>query len=219
MRTQQLSVMVKNLRSEAGHALSVAQGTNQYETLKYLLARTQEELWTAFVWPDLIVRANVAMAAGQYLYPFPVSPVAMTYDMVRETWVAAAGSTSWSELPYGIDEDLIKPDGTSTSRADPVQFWDVSGPDTFRVWPTPDTVGVNVRFKGQQQLAAFTADSDSCTVDATAIILFCAADLLARAKAEDATVKMQKAQRHLTKLLGCATPTCFTGRDSELSGH
>jgi hypothetical protein len=201
MRTDLLSSMVRNLRSEAGHALSVAQGVNQYETLKYLLARTQEELWTAFVWPDLVVRANVAMAAGQYIYPFPTSPVAMTFDMVRETWVAQASATSWDELPYGIDENLIAPDGANTSRSDPVQAWDIEGPDQFRVWPTPNAVGCNVRFKGQRQLAAFTADSDMSTLDASVIVLFAAAELLSRAKAEDAAGKMQKAQRHITKLL------------------
>jgi hypothetical protein len=201
VRTQQLSVMVKNLRAEAGHALSVAQGVNQYETLKYLLARTQEELWTAFVFPDLIVRVNVPMAAGQYLYPFPSAPVPMSFDMIRETWTATPSSTSWSELPYGIDEDCIKPDGTNTNRADPVQAWDVEG-DSFRVWPTPDTSGANVRFKGQMELKPLIADSDVSTIDATCIILFTAADLLARAKAEDAATKMQKAQRHLVKLLG-----------------
>jgi hypothetical protein len=202
VRTQTLSVMVKNLRAEAGHALSVAQGVNQYETLKYLLARTQEELWTAFVFPDLMIRANVAMAAGQYVYTFPTTPVAMSFDMIRETWTAQSGSTSWDELPYGIDEDCIRPDNSNTSRADPVQAWDVEDTSNFRVWPTPDTTGGTVRFKGQRELAPLLADSDVCTIDATAIILFCAADLLARAKAEDATVKMQKAQRHLTKLLG-----------------
>jgi hypothetical protein len=31
--TQQLQVMVKNLRAECGHSLSVAQGTNQVDTL------------------------------------------------------------------------------------------------------------------------------------------------------------------------------------------
>ena len=89
MATQQLSVMVKNLRSEAGHALSIAQGTNQYETLKYLLARTQEELWVAFVWPELSGRADIAMVAGQFLYPFPASPV-VTFDMVRQAFATSS---------------------------------------------------------------------------------------------------------------------------------
>jgi hypothetical protein len=198
MRTEQLQVMVKNLRAECGHSLSTAQGVNQEDTLKYLLARTQEELWTAFVWPDLIIRVDVTLAPGQYLYPFPAN---MTYDMVRSTWAATADSANWTELDYGIDEDQIEPGGDNTHRADPVQCWSVDGASNFRVWPTPDQNGGWIRFKGMRQLAPFQANSDLSTLDATAIVLFTAADLLARAKAEDAAIKQQKAQRHLTKLL------------------
>src|SRR5262245_54676937 len=138
MRTQQLQVMVKNLRAEAGHALSVSQGVNQIDTLKYLLARTQEELWTAFVWPDLGIRVNVPMSAGQYIYAFPTTPVPITYDMIRSTWMANAGSSNWTEIDYGIDEDKIKSDNSNSDRSDPPQFWDIEGPDNFRIWPTPD---------------------------------------------------------------------------------
>jgi len=198
MRTDQLLVMVKNLRSEAGHSLSVAQGVNQVDTLKYLLARTQEELWTAFVWPDLVIRADTQMSPGQYLYNFPAT---LSYDMIRETWASGASSGSWDTLDFGIDEDKIVPGtGTNTNRADPVQLWDIEG-SQFRVWPTPDSNGSWVRFKGNKALAPLIADTDVSTLDATVIVLFAAAELLARAKAEDAAGKMQKAQRHLQKLL------------------
>ena len=80
MQTDQLQVMVRNLRAECGHALSVAQGVNQVDTLKYLLARTQVELWTAFTWPELVVRAPITLAAGQYLYPYPPS---LGFDAIR----------------------------------------------------------------------------------------------------------------------------------------
>jgi hypothetical protein len=196
--TQQLQVMVKNLRSECGHALSVAQGTNQLNTLQYLLARTQEELWTAFVWPDLVVRADTLMSPGQFLYNFPAT---MPFDAIRSAWVANANSTNWGPLDYGIDENLILPGGGNSSRADPPQKWDVETTQ-FRVWPTPDSNQYTVRFKGNKPLAAFVADTDVSTLDATCIVLFAAAELLARAKAEDAPGKAQKAQRHLQKLLG-----------------
>lgn len=199
MRTDTLSNMVRNLRSEAGHALSVAQGTNQYDTLKYLLARTQEELWVAFVWPELVIRVMVPMVAGQYLYTWPVGS---SFDMVRSTWFATAGSSDWDELDYGISEDQIAPDGSNTNRSDPVQVWDVASPTQFRVWPTPNTANGMVRFKCQRQLTPFIADSDQSTLDATVIVLFAASEMLARSKAEDAANKLQKAQRHLTKLLG-----------------
>ena len=202
MATAQLQVMVKNLRAEAGHSLSVAQGVNNVETLKYLLARTQEELWTAFLWPELKLRAPVPLAPGQYSYPYHAD---LPFDLVREVWTAPAGSQEgahWTPVDYGIDnEDFILADGTNSERSDPVCFWDADGPANFRVWPTPDT-SARLRFVGQKRLNPLIADSDVSTLDSTVIVLLTAADLLARAKAEDADIKMQKAQRHLTKLLG-----------------
>lgn len=202
MLTQQLQVMVKNLRAECGHSLSIAQGVNQAETLKYLLARTQEELWVAFVWPELKLRAGILLATGQYAYPYHAD---MPYDCIREAWTAPAGATAdthWTSVEYGIDdEDMILPDNTNSERGDPAQYWDNDGDTTFRIWPTPNTAS-RLRFVGQKKLAPFIADSDVSTLDATCIVLFAASDLLARAKAEDAAIKAQKAQRHLQKLLG-----------------
>lgn len=198
MPTDTLANMVRNLRSEAGHSLSVAQGQNQLETLKYTLKRTQEELWTAFIWPDLKVRVTIPTAAGQYVYPYDA---AMTYDQIREAWWAQANSSAWTSIGFGVTEDMIQGDGTNSTRGDPVQFWDVESTTQYRVWPTPATAG-NVRFLGNKALGAFTADADVSTLDATLIVMFAGAELLARAKAEDASMKQQKAQRHLLKLLG-----------------
>ena len=202
MITAQLQLMVKNLRAECGHSLSVAQGVNQVDTLKYLLARTQEELWTAFIWPELKVRSDIGLVAGQYFYTYQPD---VPFDSIREVWATPASSVNdphWTPVIYGIDnEDLILVDGSNSERSDPVQYWDVYSATQYRVWPTPDTA-TRLRFVGQKPLGNFTADSDYSTVDSTAVVLFAAADLLARAKAEDADIKMQKAQRHLTKLLG-----------------
>lgn len=198
MPVEQLSVMVRNLRAECGHSLSIAQGTNQVDTLKYLLARTQEELWTAFVWPELVLRSNVSLNAGQYLYDFNQN---MIFEQIRESYTAQPASNEWLELDYGIDEDRVKPDGSNTERSDPVRFWDIDSATQFRVWPTPASSGGWVRFKGNKALAAFASDNDYSTLDDNLIVLFAAADLLARAKAEDAQSKQEKAQRHLNKLL------------------
>jgi hypothetical protein len=194
-----LLVMVKNLRAEVGHSLSTAQGVNQVDTLKYLLKRTQEELWTAFQWPELVLRIDTAMQAGQYLYNFPAN---MFFEQVRSTWACRPTDNDWSELGYGIEEDMIRPNGDNSWRADPVQVWDVSGANQFRVWPTPETSGGYVRFKGNRPLLPLTADADVSTLDDNLIVLFAATEILTRAKADDAEVKTQKAQRHLQKLLG-----------------
>jgi hypothetical protein len=203
MLTQTLLLMVSNLRSEAGHSTRVEQGLNTVDTLKYLLRRTQEELWTAFVWPELQVRADVPLTPGTYLYSYDTR---MQFDNVREVWAANGSGSSWSVVDYGISEDKRQV-GTqlNSSTGDPVQYWESENPATgspqFRVWPTPQTAGF-LRMKGNRGLKALTADADVSTLDATCIILFAAAELLARSKAEDAANKLQKAQRHLTKLLG-----------------
>jgi hypothetical protein len=201
MATDTLSNMVRNLKSEIGAALSIAQGQNQLSTLQYLLQRTQIELWTAFTWPDLKVRVNTPTAAGQYKYPY--TP-AMGFDQIRETWWAQANSSEWTEVGYGIAEYMIRGDDTNSMAGDPVQFWDVADTANFRVWPTPASVGY-VRFIGNKALAPFILDTDVSTIDSTVITMFAGAELLARAKAADAQTKLQKAQRHLLKLLGNKT--------------
>ena len=218
MATDTLLNMVRNLRSEAGHSLAVSQGVNQVDTLKYILKRTQEELWVAFVWPDMKLRVNVPALVDQYLYPFPAS---MAFDQIREAWWAQTGASTWSSVGYGVNESMIKPDDSNTQKGTPVQFWDVvasagaSAPQ-IRMWPTPSATG-NVRLIGNKPLAPFIADADVCTLDATLITLFAAAELLARAKAEDAAMKQQKAQRHLLKLLG--TKISAKNKVSTLGGY
>jgi hypothetical protein len=196
-RTQTLQEMVKNLRAEAGHSLAVAQGTNTVETLKYLLKRTQEELWTAFVWPELTLRDDRPMIAGTYLYDYGTN---LKFDAIREVYAAPAGG-KWTPVVYGISEEKVVPvTGVNSDISDPVLYWEAAA-EQFRVWPTPKTA-TYVRFKGNRELAALVADADKSTLDATCIILFAASEMLARSKAEDAANKLQKAQRHLTKLLG-----------------
>ncbi len=197
-RTQTLQEMVSNLRAEAGHSLSVAQGVNSEATLKYILKRTQEELWTAFVWPELALRDDRPMNAGAYTYDYGTM---LKFDAIREAWAAPANGDSWRPVTYGVTEDMLLPQSQyNSSNSDPVQNWEAYG-SQYRVWPTPQTQ-TWLRFKGNKELGPLIANSDSSTLDATVIILFAASELLARSKAEDAANKLQKAQRHLTKLLG-----------------
>lgn len=198
-RTQTLQEMVSNLRAEAGHSLAVAQGTNTEQTLKYILKRTQEELWTSFTWPELTLRDDRPMQAGLYLYSYGTN---LKFDMIREAFATTETNTGrWSPVNYGISESQRIPgSGDNTSASDPVSAWEAEG-NQFRVYPTPLT-STWLRFKGNKELAPLVANSDSSTLDATCIILFAASELLARSKAEDAANKLQKAQRHLVKLQG-----------------
>ena len=202
MATATLNALVKMVRAEAGHALNVAQGINTVETLKHLIRRTEYELWTSFSWPHLMIRSQVTAAIGQYRYNYPAE---LSFDQIREFYWAAAGSNHFSVLEYGIPEDCIAIDGTNSTSGPTVKVWEDGQDDTqFRVWPTPNAAGT-FRLKGMRVLNNMVDDTDFCTLDPTLITLFVSAELLSRAKAEDAQNKMQKAQRHLQKTLALKT--------------
>jgi hypothetical protein len=187
------------LRAETGNSLSVSQGQNVIDTYRYLLKRTQIELWTSYWWPTLRIRGGVAMVPGQYIYDYPSG---FSFDQVREAWAGA--STSIAPIAYGIGEDLIGTGGVNYQSGDPPQAWMAEG-EQFRVWPTPLSANVyGVRFIGMQAVTPWASDDILSTLDGTAIILFTAAEILARAKAEDAGIKLKKAQTYLNSLLGNA---------------
>ncbi len=197
--TATLAQIVTMVRAEAGHSLSTAQGTNTIDTIKALIARVQVELWTAYQWPTLKIRADTPTQQGSYLYNFPSG---FSYEQVREVWTAQSHSYAWTPVAFGINESCIAPGGINSQNGDPVQLWDVDGDDSFRIWPTPSTGNYFVRMIGMKVYTPLVADADMSTLDATAISLFVAAELLARAKAEDASMKLQKAQKYALALLG-----------------
>jgi hypothetical protein len=207
MQTDTLANCVYNLRGETGHSLSAAQGQNNIDTLKYILKRAQQELWTAYVWPQLMQSVDMSTVAGQFLYDYP-TPVGystpLQFDDIRKTFVAPSLTSPWQP---GFDylqemDDLINGDGTNTQAGDGPQFWRPYTPTQFRLWPTPVTANYQIRFRAMKSLAAFIDDADVSTLDAMTIVLFSAAEILARSKAEDAPNKLRKAQNHLLATLG-----------------
>ena len=185
MITAQLQVMVRNLRAEGGHTLSVAQGVNQSRDAEIPACRTQEELWTAFVWPELKLRVHRCWRR-QYLYPYHAD---MPYDCIREAWTSPAGDTA---DPTGRRSNTASatrtdPAGRHQQRARRPGRSSGTSTDANDLPRLADAEHLGrLRFVGQKTLSRSLADSDVSTLDATAIVLFAAADLLARAKAEDA---------------------------------
>ena len=196
--TATLAQLVVMVRAEAGHSLSAAQGQNTIDVIKALIARTQIELWTAYQWPTLKIRFDTQLQQGVYLYSFPAS---LSFEQVREVWTTQSASYAWTPVAYGINESCIAPGGGSSQSGDPIQLWDVEQ-DKFRVWPTPSTSKYTVRMVGMKEYTPLLSDNDVSTIDATAISLFVAAELLARAKAEDAAMKLTKAQKYTLALMG-----------------
>lgn len=203
MSVKSLGQLVIDLRAEAGHALTASQGLNAVETLKHIIRRTEEELWTAFQWPQLAKRWDIQIIPGmtEYLYP-----AELQFEQIRAAYWVQRNSRVWMPVEYGIPEDALLPYDTPAITGTAVQFWETvaSDPPLIRIWPQPVNDGY-MRIKGMAPLKTMCDDCDHCTLDATVIILFAAEELLTRAKSADAQAKGQKAQRHLRMLLGNQT--------------
>ena len=112
--TATLAQLVLMVRAEAGHSLSAAQGQNTIDVIKALIARTQVELWTAYQWPTLKIRADTQTQQGGYLYNFPAG---FSFEQVREVWTAQSASYAWTPVTFGIPENCIAPGEARRSRA------------------------------------------------------------------------------------------------------
>jgi len=200
MLTDTLANLVEMVRAEAGHALSPAQGLNTEQTIKKTIIRVERELWTAFEWPTLMVREQLPVQRHQYRIAYGSS---LKYDQVRQAWWS--DGNRFHPMEYSIPEQGIKPDGTNTWESTTVTHWEDDGADDtlFRIYPTPSQDGY-IRFKGMKPLKPLVDNDDVCTLDSVAIATRTAAEMLTRAKSQDAELKMQGFQRHIQKLLANA---------------
>jgi hypothetical protein len=193
--------MVKDLRAEAGHSLSVAQGQGTEQHLRYLLKRTQEELYQAYDWKFLQVKRTIPLVAASRYYNYPND---VPFEIVTEVWTHTVNSSDWRRLDLGISPaDFQIYDSEAGIKAYPPQKWD-NNADTnqLEVWPIPSTDTGELWVYGMKKLAPLVSNTDKCTLDSTLIVMFAAVELLSKTDKASADLKNQKAQRHLSKVLG-----------------
>lgn len=203
MRIQTLSEMLADLRAEAGISQNIAHGVTAVEPHKALLRRVQEELYLAYDWPHLQTSTIVSVSAGTRYKAYPDT---FTFDGIERAWTKDA-SDRWVPLGYGIStEELNVYDSDTDERAYPVRSWqnymqptgDTSN-NMFEVWPIPDT-DTSIKFEGKRAIFPLEADDKTSTLDGPVIVLFAAAELLARQKSDDAGLKLQKGMDRLRLL-------------------
>lgn len=197
----QLRDLVSELRAEVGHSQNVAQGVNMLETLKHMLRRTQRNLWNQHNWLGLSLHATVMTVAGQRYYAYPGE---LDYSRVEDV------NIRWGSIWTPITKDITTQEYTVFDSqvgvvSDPVQRWDhveyeilppgqtgnPSSIDPYTVrhmlefWPIPASA-YQIRLKGRMSLLPLVEDNDICTLDSDLIVMFAAAQILARQKSEDA---------------------------------
>lgn len=199
MPSKTLAEMLDDLRAEAGLSLSPAHHQSNRDAQVHLLRRVQEQLYNQHDWPSLLVDRDITTQPGERFYEYPED---LDYERITDVFVKY-GSV-WYRMGYGIGPDEYnRYGGDEDFQTTPPQQWMHVPDDTrqFRIWPVPSDTVV-LRLRGQRRLGQLVEDDDKSTLDGTLITLFAASELLARAKAEDATLKLQAAQAHLRVLKG-----------------
>jgi hypothetical protein len=190
-----LSDLVRGVRAESGKSLNTALGVAERDALVYQIQCKQEWLYYEYDWPFLIDQEPVALVANTRFVPFPTT---ISYDFVNEVWCSTDNVTSFTPVTYGIGPVQYNQSGVGNTSW-PVCRWTITTANQIEVWPVPDQAGF-LRVVGRRALGPLVDNADLSTLDGTLIVLFVAADVLARQKAEDAKLKLAAAQRHLRNL-------------------
>jgi hypothetical protein len=197
-RGTQLSSLVDALRAEIGASTNVAMGVNMLPSLKQLLNRVQQQLWESFDWPFAFIERDEPLLNGQRYYTFDND-----IDFGRIVSAHVKYSSSWRPVDYGIGPDQYNSsDPTDGEKEDPITRWRHYEGNQFEVWPMPASDECVLRFKAIRKCPQMVNDSDVALLDDNLIVMYAAAELLARAKSEDAPAKLEVAKQLHQKLKG-----------------
>jgi len=219
-RNVSLGVLIDDLRAEAGHSLQANLGVQMRDVLVKVLQRQQRRLWEDFDWTFLRVERDVAVAAGQRYYNFPVD---LTLERLEK--VEFKYGDRWIPVEYGITRrEYDTHDSDRGVRAFPIERWKEADNDQIEIWPIPSQNGSTatssniLRFTGIRKLRSLVAESDLADLDDTLLVLYSAAEILAREKSNDAKLKLDMANQHYKRLKGRnAKSETFSLADGEQS--
>lgn len=205
MQILTLNDLLTRLRMEARISTNVAHGSHQTETYIALLRRVQEELYAEYDWPMLQTSQIVTVPKWARRAAYPTD---LNFEGVKEVH-AKSQAGKWFPLTYGIGTvELNQVDSDANENRPEIAKWshylshgaEVLNQAMFEVWPIPDR-DVELRFSGKRKLYPLVdADSDYTTLDGPTIALFAASEILAGQKAEDAQLKLAKAQARLDQM-------------------
>lgn len=199
-RGTQLLQLVENLREEVGRASSVAVGNADLPGLKQKIRRTQRQLFDDYDWPFLRqVFPALYLQAGERYYDLPAGLHLERIEAV-ELW--------YSNFPQPIERGISPRDyglynPADDVRQEPALKWDVrwtGAADQIEIWPLPATNSQYLQFTGIRDLRPLIADSDVADLDEDLIVLWAAADILARQQSASAGVVLKLAQSRLGTL-------------------
>ena len=197
-----LSRMLEDLAAECGETTNPNSRTHVRSYYVRLLQRHQRQLWQNYDWPHMRVWRDVNLAAGQRTYAFPSD-----LDKSRIEHAYIEWNRRWLPMRRMIEPpDYAWFDSDEDERFNPQMRWYLRENDEFEVWPLPSGNNQVVRFVGTKDLSPFVDDADTCDLDADMIVLFAAAQVLARRKSADAQLMANQAAQHLSRIRARIAP-------------
>jgi hypothetical protein len=200
-RGTSLGQLIDDLRAEVGHSLQPNLGKATRDVIINQIQRVQRRLWDDYSWPFLRVKRDLTISAGQRYYDLPSDVV---FERIER--VETKHGDVWTKLTYGIGSDQYNQhDSDNGVRSSPIRRFDNHENNQIELWPVPannseaDGAG-SVRIYGIKNLSALIADSDTADLDDQLIVLYAAAEILARQKQADAQNKLAQAQAHYSRL-------------------
>lgn len=218
-RGETLEQLIYNLRSEVGMSTNPAVSRSTRARFITVMNRVQRRLYADFDWPFLAIYRDIQLQAGSRYYDFPDD-----IDFDRSVRLETKWGGLWQKVGFGItDKNYNEFDSDNDVRYDPVFRWgfyladpspdnDVQDPQ-IEVWPLPATDGVpstlegHLRVHGTQRLLEMVNDADKCLIDSDLIVLYSAAEILAKMRTADAPAKLENANALYTRLKGRASPS------------
>jgi hypothetical protein len=188
------------LRAEIGASSNVAMGVNTTNQYDQIIRRVQERLWAEHNWDFGYIKRDEELIAGERYYAFDSE---IDFDRIVSAYVK--WDEKWQPVNYGISTAEYNANDSDIGEVnDPVVRWRHHEDNQFEVWPIPASNGSILRFEAIKKLPALISPSDVAVLDDNLIVLFAAAELLARSKAADANSKLAQATTLLSRLKGNA---------------
>lgn len=191
-----LNQMLGDLRAEIGASLNAAHTVNETEGWKYLLRRKQRQLYVDMDWPDLVADEIVEVPANAR---YVTSLNRVDFERINGVW--SAYGTEWLPVEYGIGPEEYTVRNSLLGETDaPITRWRYDAVEgAVEVWPVPGAA-TKLYVRGVEALGPLTDGADMSTLDGTLIVLFVAAELLAKQRREDASLRLQEAQSYMNSL-------------------
>lgn len=197
-----LAILINDLRSEIGHSLEPSLGKSTRDVLVNVIQRNQRRLWDDYAWPFLRVQRDLTISTGQRYYGLPSD---LVFERIER--VEFKHGDYWEKVEYGVGADQYNQhDSDRDVRSYPVQRYDNFENNQIEVWPIPTedsnttTKQGMLRLHGIKNLGGLINETDTADLDDQLIILYAAAEMLARQKQSDAQNKLAQAQAHYSRL-------------------